>query len=154
MSYTDGIKAMTGRSSSTVEGFFTSKDEVRWYVNQTNSDIESFAVDVAAWAAVSGNVEDKTAAKNYMTFKNRWAAFYPEALGSVWRSDAIQQIDQWRQRLIGWRRIFMARGMKPVTADPEIPRRKEPWVHSILIGATAALLGGLLTEKFVRRNRK
>lgn len=154
MSYKNAIAAMAGSrgKSSGVSGLFQSKEEVHWYLNQTNADMDAFRNDVQRWTASKTSGEDIATVKGFMDFYSRWKKFYNEAL-KAWYAwgDHTQQIDAWRRRLIGWRQTFISRGMMPVTPNPEIPHRRDPMINSVLVAGLGALVGGYLTEKFVRR---
>lgn len=155
MSYSNGIEAMAGRGrdASSVSGIITTRNEVKWYLDQTNADVDNFLVDVGRWFATNKAPDDQLIVERFKVFFNRWKKFYEDARGRFPRNEIIEQTANWRRRLINWRRAFVARGMKPTTPDPELPPQKAPWIHGMLIAAGGAVLGGYLTEKLIRRRK-
>lgn len=142
MSYKAGLAAMGGEIvGGTIIRF---PAEVRSHIAQTGADIDVFYRDVLRWAAGKTSEPDKAAVKGFIEFHNRWRA------STV---DDIEDSENWRRRLIGWRRTFIQRGMQPTTPDPELLQHREPYIVPVLIGAGGAFLGAYLIEKFVRGNK-
>ncbi len=143
----------SGRRKASVDGLFQTKKEVHWHLDQTNADITAFRNDVADW--YKGNLSNPNAiilVKKFNDFFTRWQTFYNDAKSS-WHAYGgwVEQSENWRRRLIGWRQTFIANGMKPTTPNPELPPKERPWINSMLIAAGGGLLGAYLTDKLVRR---
>jgi len=151
MSYADGIAAMSGDSS--VDGFFRSKEEFLGHLEQTNADMEAFHLNILRWG-VGKSGDDQTMVSKFVEFYHRWESFY-KSRASTWFGwgDYIEASENWRRRLIGWRKVFIARGMKPTTPDPELFPSSTPHVVPVLIAVSGAVIGAVVTDYIIRSSR-
>ena len=141
MSYKDGLAAMSGEIVG--GSIFRFPSEVKAHFAQTDADMTAFRRDVLLWAQ-GKNGADLEAAKGFDAFYKRWKATDHED---------VDDSENWRRRLIGWRQTFIHRGMQPTTPHPELIPKKDPYIIPVLIGAGGAFLGAYLIEKFVRDKR-
>jgi len=147
MSYKDGIRAMRGQND--VKGIFPSKSEARSHLLQTASDMDFFRGDVARWGQGKSG-EDSLMVASFNDFYSRWAQFLSKAMGSTY---STTESENWRRRLIGWRKTFIYRGMRPTTPDPELNPSETPYIVPVMVAAAGTVTATLLLDWFLHRRK-
>lgn len=143
---------MTGDDG--VDGFFRTKEEFLGHLEQTNSDMDTFHKDVLRWGAGKSG-EDQGMVTSFTEFYHRWKSFYKSS-ASTWFGwgDYVEASENWRRRLIGWRKVFISRGMKPTTPDPELFPATAPHIVPVLVAVSGAVIGAVVTDYLIRGRRE
>ena len=127
------------------------KEEVFGHLRQTDSDYNTFRDDVNRWAQGKKG-DDMALVKSFNEFYGRWKEFLT-SMQERWYGwgGHVPSSENWRRRLIGWRKVFIHRGMKPTTPDPELEHSQTPHIIPILVATSGAVLGAYITDKILRR---
>lgn len=147
MSYKSGLKALGGHSE--VKGIFPSRDEARSHLLQTASDMDFFRGDVSRWGQGKGG-EDAHMVASFNDFYARWAQYLSNAMGKTY---STTESENWRRRLIGWRKTFIYRGMRPTTPDPELNPSETPLIVPIMVAAAGTVTATVILDWFLHRRK-
>jgi hypothetical protein len=147
MSYKDGLRAMGGNND--VKGVFFTKDDANSHLLQTASDMDFFKGDVARWAQGKEG-DDRLMAASFNEFYARWVKFLSNMMGKTY---STTESENWRRRLIGWRKTFVYRGMRPTTPDPELNPPETPHIVPIMVAAAGTVTATLLLDWLLHRRK-
>jgi len=132
-------------------GFFRTRKESGEHLRQTDADMTFFYNDVLRWGSGNPNPDDQTSVKGFIDFYNRWKVYLRAAASSLLNFGHVDESENWRRRLAGWRATFIGRGMRPTTPEPQLPPKRDPLIVPVLVAASGAVLGAYLIDRVVSR---
>jgi len=152
MSYQDSIGAVEACCSPRAEvGIFRTREDSASHLRQTESDMTTFYADVLRWSSGNPNPDDQRAAAGFTDFYHRWKEYLRTAASSILNFKQVDESENWRRRLAGWRATFIGRGMRPTTPEPQLPPQRDPLIVPIVIAAGSAVLGAYLIDRVIRK---